>query len=166
MADLDGTDAAGREDGATTAMTTMPSEPVILASYFTLAGDVPPEVRPGSQVSPRDIAARIDAASAAGYRGIGLDKQDIAHWAGIHGTARIRRWLEDAGMEVVELEMLHDWYATGASRTASDALARLLLEWAGELGVRQLKVGTGFAGQTVDRPQLVAGFAELCARAS
>lgn len=41
-------------------------EPVILGSYLTLAGDVSPEVQPGSQVSPHDISVRIEAASAAG----------------------------------------------------------------------------------------------------
>ncbi len=147
-------------------MNTETWEPVILASYLTLAGDVPPEVRPGSQVSPRDIAARIDAASRAGYRGIGFDHQDLDHWVGIHGAARIRRWLDDAGMRVVELEMLHDWYATGAKRTASDALARRLLDRSAELGVRHVKVGTGFVGPTADRPQLIDGLAALCGAAA
>ncbi len=141
-------------------------DPVILASYLTLAGDVAPEVRPGSQVSRWDVAERIEAASAAGYRGIGFADQDLAHWTAVHGTARIRRWLDDAGIAVVELEMLHDWYAEGADRAASDALAQRLLTWSAELGARHVKVGTGFAGRTVDRSRLVAGLAELGAKAA
>jgi len=141
------------------------AEPVILASYLTLAGDVVPEVRPGSQLSPHDIAARIEAAGAAGYSGLGFALPDLEHWGGIHGGRQIRRWLEEAGIEVVELEMLHDWYAVGIRKEASDAMARRLFEWAGALGARHLKVGTGFSGEMMDRSQMVGGMADLCAKA-
>jgi len=139
---------------------------IFLANHHTLAGEVVPEVREGSQISPHDIATRIQAAGAAGYRGIGLANHDLAYWAGRYGCARIRGWLTDAGIEVVELEMLHDWYAEGAARAASNELAAQMLEWAGELRATHLKVGTGFQGHTTDRPHLVAGLNELCAKAA
>jgi sugar phosphate isomerase/epimerase len=141
-------------------------EPVYLASHLTLAGDVPPEVRPGSQISPHDIHARIAAASGAGYRGIGFADQDLTHWVQTYGTTRIRQWIDDSGIEVVELEMLHDWYAEGSARAASDALASRLFEWAAQLGARHVKVGTGFVGVTAKEDEVVEGLTGLCERAA
>jgi sugar phosphate isomerase/epimerase len=138
------------------------SAPVILASFYTLAGDVTPAIRGGMELSSRDVADRIEAASAAGYKGIGFADRDLGYWWNVHGPARIRRWLDESDLDVVELEMLHDWYAGGESRAASDARLKQLIEWAGELGARHIKVGTGFSGPTVERSQLVAGLAELC----
>jgi sugar phosphate isomerase/epimerase len=140
--------------------------PVILASFHTIAGQVQPEVREGNQVSPHDIAARIEAAAEAGYRGIGFADPDLAHYAQLHGIPQIRSWVEEAGIEVVELEMLHDWYAEGEAKAASDALAAQLIEWAGELGARHIKIGTGFSGLSAERSRLVAGLAELADKAA
>src|SRR5919198_4996002 len=136
--------------------------PVIVASFYTLAGDVTPAIRGGMELSSRDIADRIEAASAAGYRGIGFADRDLGYWWNIHGPARIRRWLDESDLDVVELEMLHDWYADGDARSASDARLKQLIEWAGELGARHIKVGTGFSGPDIERSKLVAGLAELC----
>jgi len=147
-----GVESAGTPDSA----------PVILASFYTLAGDVRPAIRGGMELSSRDVADRIEAASAAGYKGIGFADRDLGYWWNIHGPARIRRWLDESDLAVVELEMLHDWYAGGESRSASDARLRQLIEWAGELGARHIKVGTGFSGPNIDRSKLVAGLADLC----
>lgn len=136
-------------------------DPVILASYYTLAGDVTPAFRSGVEVSPHSVADRIEAASAAGYKGIGFADLDLGYWWKVHGPARIRRWLDESSLEVVELEMLEDWYADGEARAASDARRGQLLEWAGELGARHIKVGTGFGGP-IERSKLVDGLAELC----
>jgi sugar phosphate isomerase/epimerase len=135
--------------------------PVILASFYTLAGDVTPEFRPGTQVSPHDIAHRIEVAAAAGYTGIGFADLDFGYWSTFHGLARVRRWIEESGL-VVELEMLEDWWTEGEARAASDARRRQLIEWVGELGARHIKVGTGFGGP-IEQSALVEGFAGLCA---
>jgi sugar phosphate isomerase/epimerase len=84
----------------------------------------------------------------------------------IHGPARLRRWLDEAGIEVVELEMLDDWYTDGESRIAADARAQLVLGWAEELGARHVKVGTGYSCLEVPLVQLADGLTELCTRAA
>lgn len=145
--------------------TTAGDRPVILASYYTLAGDVTPAFRPGVEVSPRTIEDRIAAAAAAGYRGIGFADLDLGYWWKVHGPARIRRWLDESGLEVIELEMLDDWYADGEARAASDVRRAQLIEWAGELGARHIKVGTGFGGP-IERSRLVEELAGLCAEAA
>jgi len=147
-------------------LTMRPEEPVILASYLTLAGDVIPEVRPGNQISPFDIATRIEAAQAAGYRGMGFGLPDLDHWGTRHGAGTIRRWIDGAGIDVVELEMLHDWYHGGARKASSDAMADRLMEWASALGARHLKVGTGFTGEPVGRSRLADSLAELGTKAA
>lgn len=114
------------------------AEPVrLVASYFTLAGDLIPFA--GNAPARFDLAARADAAARAGYVGIGIETSDLVHNVERHGYAGMRRILADAGLGYIELEVLTDWFADGDRRAASDATRRLMLQAAQELGVAKIK---------------------------
>src|SRR5205085_2449962 len=85
---------------------------------------------------------RAGAASRAGYTGMGLVHQDLVHYAKRIGYAGIRRILADNGIRHVEVEFLNEWYAepSSAARIESDQVRAELLEAAGELNARNLKV--------------------------
>ena len=113
------------------------NEPKIIATYYTIAGNA----YPGAPVaSPFSLERRAAAAVAAGYHGMGLSGDDLAANVASHGTVGIRRILDDAGIQFLEIECLTDWFARGDARAASDKMRKLWLETAVEIGTRHIKV--------------------------
>lgn len=137
----------------------------LLASYWTLAGPV--ELHTGREWSLFDLTDRAAAASAAGFRGLGLWHADLLHLLEERGLRELRAILDDHGIEHVELEFLSDWFLDPGTdeRRRSDRLRRTLLEAAEVLGARHLKVGN-FAGRKVPVEMLTERFAGLCAEAA
>lgn len=137
----------------------------LLASYWTLAGPV--ELHTGREWSLFDVADRVAAAADAGFRGLGLWHADLLHLLQERGLHELRTILDDGGMVHVELEFLWDWFLDPGTeeRRRSDRLRRTLLEAAGVLGARHVKVGN-FAGRQVPVRLLTERFAELCAEAA
>lgn len=137
----------------------------LLASYWTLAGPV--ELHTGREWSLFDVADRATAAATAGFRGVGLWHADLLHILEERGLPELRTILDDAGIVHVELEFLSDWFLDPGTeeRRRSDQCRRALLEAAGVLGARHVKVGN-FAGRRVPVGQLTERFAELCADAA
>jgi len=138
----------------------LPTE--LLAAYWTLAGDVYPGAP--TEVSPIPLTDRAAAASAAGYTGMGLVHEDLVAVSAAIGYAGIRRILADHGIRHVEVEFLNDWDLDPASpaRRASDRVRAELLEAAGELGARNLKVSPHlFADPPPDVPRMRDAFATL-----
>ena len=61
----------------------MAQSPKLIASYFTIAGDLPfPD---GPFASPVSLRARAEAAAQAGYVGMGLYTDDLVHNLDLHG---------------------------------------------------------------------------------
>ena len=135
------------------------SAPELLATYFTLAGDVLPNA--ASCASPIPLGERLDAAQAAGFAGIGFNLDDAAVLRVRHGDAMLRRMLRDAGMRWIELEVLLDWFADGDRRVRADAARRAALEQAAALGAFQIKVAGDLAGDW-PRNRMAEAFAILC----
>jgi sugar phosphate isomerase/epimerase len=138
----------------------LPTE--LLAAYWTLAGDVYPGAP--TEISPIPLTDRAAAASAAGYTGMGLVHEDLVAVSAAIGYAGIRRILADHGIRHVEVEFLNDWDLDPASpaRRASDRVRAELLEAAGELGARNLKVSPHlFADPPPDVPRMRDAFATL-----
>lgn len=138
----------------------LPADPLMVATYFTLAGDVHPFAP--STVSPVPFAVRAEAAGQAGYRGIGLGAQDILHLMRTLGPREIRTIAHANGLEMIELEVLVDWYASGDRRTESDGLRAALLDAAAELGAVHLKVGGDLANGDWPIDGVIEDFAGLC----
>ena len=142
------------------------ADPVdLLASYWTLAGPV--ELHTGREWSLFDVVDRVTAAANAGFRGLGLWHADLLHILEERGLHELRTILDDGGMLHVELEFLWDWFLDPGTdeRRRSDQRRRALLDAAGVLGARHVKVGN-FAGRHVPVGLLTERFAELCVEAA
>jgi sugar phosphate isomerase/epimerase len=101
----------------------------------------------GDERSPFPLASRIATAARAGYRGFGIVHADLAADDGTDRLEVISRLLSENGMLHLELEMLNDWFATGARRAASDAVRHDLLRAAERLQPGQIKVGGEINGR-------------------
>ncbi|MFG2971135.1 sugar phosphate isomerase/epimerase family protein [Streptomyces sp. NPDC048288] len=135
----------------------------LLATCWTTAGDTAPDR--DDQRSPLSLRERVEAASAAGFSGIGLLYADLVEAEREYGLAGIRSLLEDNGLVHVELEFLTDWWTDGPRRTASDAVRGDLLKAAEALGARHLKVGPDVEDQPWNLDIWAAEFAILAAQA-
>ena len=143
----------------------MPTKNIeLLAAYWTLAGDTYPGAP--SEISPFSLQDRAQVASKAGWRGMGFVHADLMHNVDKLGIATVRNILQDNGIKHVEVEFLTDWHLDGERRAASDKMRDELLEMAGELGARSLKVAGGlFEDGPPDVPRMRETFALLCDRA-
>jgi len=142
-----------------------PDQVDLLASYWTLAGPV--ELHTGREWSLFDVVDRVTAAAKAGFRGLGLWHADLLHILQRRGLRELRTILDDGGMVHVELEFLWDWFLDPGTdeRRRSDQRRRALLDAAGVLGARHVKVGN-FARRRLPVGLLTERFAELCAEAA
>lgn len=125
--------------------------PKLIASYFTLAGDLIPFA--AADPSPWDLRPRAEAAARAGFVGMGIETNDLRHNVARYGYGGIRRILADAGLHYLEFEVLTDWFADGERRARSDCDREFLLRSAGELGANMIK--------TVGDIHLATGSADL-----
>ncbi len=137
----------------------------LLASYWTLAGPV--ELHTGREWSLFDVVDRVTAAANAGFRGLGLWHADLLHIREKRGLHELRTIIDDGGISHVELEFLWDWFLDPGTeeRRRSDQRRRALLDAAGVLGARHVKVGN-FTGRQVPVGLLTERFAELCVEAA
>jgi sugar phosphate isomerase/epimerase len=131
----------------------------LLATCWTTAGDAAP-LR-GDEQSPIPLRERVEAAATAGFRGFGLVYADLVVAERDDGMAGIRSLLDDNGLLHLELELLTDWWADGPRRRRSDEVRRKLLEAAGALGARHVKVAPDVSGEPWDHDRWVAEFAVL-----
>jgi len=131
----------------------------LLATCWTTAGDAAP-LR-GDERSPLPLRERVESAAAAGFRGFGLVYADLVVAERDYGMAGIRSLLDDNGLVHLELELLTDWWADGPRRRRSDEVRRKLLEAAGALGARHVKVAPDVSGEPWDHDRWVAEFAVL-----
>ena len=115
----------------------MPRKIELLAGYWTIAGDC--YAMGPSEVSPFPLKERVEAASAAGYTGLGLVHQDLVFNAKAMGYPLMKRMFDDHGIAHIEVEFLGDWFETGAKRETSDRVRKDLLEAAHALSARDIK---------------------------
>ena len=71
----------------------------LLASYWTIAGDVCPFA--SNEASPHDFRARVVAAANAGYRGIGLNHDDLVVVLSSYGVKEAKSILADHGSATI-----------------------------------------------------------------
>ncbi|MCI1756712.1 MAG: sugar phosphate isomerase/epimerase [Sphingobium sp.] len=138
----------------------MPLQPKLVASYFTVAGDV--AAMSESMVSPFPFRDRAEAAAKVGYIGIGLMQDDLRHSIDQYGYDGMRSILADNGLVHLELEILLDWFADGERRVASDKNRKFLLEAAARLGAKQIKVAGDVTGTEWPIEHMMESFSDLC----
>lgn len=133
----------------------------LLAAYWTIAGDVYPCA--STEISPFPLRDRAEAASRAGWSGLGLILDDAEHSVEKYGVSGVKKILEDTGMKYFELEILMDWYMDGDARAKSDTCRRCFIELGAELGMRNLKIGANpFDKNPADFARMTDEFAKLC----
>lgn len=135
----------------------------LLATCWTTAGDTGPHR--DEPASPLPLRERIEAASAAGFRGFGLLHGDLVAAGERYGLPAVRSMLQDNGIDHLELEFLTDWWAEGPRRQASDTVRRTLLTAAETLGARHLKIGPDVTDAPWDADNWAREFAQLCSEA-
>jgi len=135
----------------------------LLASYWTLAGDVDPTGAVGPDYSPFTFRERVESISRVGFTGMGIWHTDLYHTLQSTSLADMKRMLDDNGIRHLELEFLFDWFLPEGSekKVKSDEEKAKLLNAAEALGARHLKVGD-FFNTPVEMDQVVKGFAALC----
>jgi sugar phosphate isomerase/epimerase len=132
----------------------------VVATYWTLAGQVLPAS--GNEVSPFDFRSRVEAAAAAGYKGMGFVHDDLEAVRKSIGYPEMHRILAANGIDDVEVELIGDWFADGERRAKSDAVRGNLLSAASALGARRLKICGDAADAQWPKQVLIDAFAALC----
>ena len=134
----------------------------LIASYWTLAGSAEPHT--DKEYSTFDFKDRVEAASKAGFKGVGIWHSDLDHILERRTLKEMKKILDDNGMKYVELEFLRDWFVDGELKRQSDMERKKLLEASQALNAKQMKVGD-FERKKTPMPKLIEAFAELCAEA-
>jgi sugar phosphate isomerase/epimerase len=132
----------------------------LLASYWTIAGDVNPGTG-GREYSLFDFRDRVEAISRKGFKGMGIWHSDLDNILESRSLAEMKQIFEDNGIVHVEIEFLLDWFTDGEERKQSDLQRAKLLGAAEALGARHVKVGDFFNKQ-VEMDKVTESFAELC----
>jgi len=138
-------------------------ETSLLATCWTSAGDAASD-RVDLR-SPLPLRQRIEAASAAGFRGFGLLSADLPSAEVEYGLHGIRSMLNDNGITDLELEGIPYWWDDGPRREESDRIRHLLLTAAEELGARHIKVTPDGDDAPWNLEHWAAKLAELAAQA-
>ncbi|QIB65621.1 sugar phosphate isomerase/epimerase family protein [Kineobactrum salinum] len=136
----------------------------LLASFWTLAGDVSP--LDGSAISVNSLESRAAAAHKAGFVGLGLSIDDAKYNIEKYGKRTVRSLLRNYGIQHIELEPLFDWFVDGEQRAASDKVRETTWQLAEDLGAFQLKIGGDFSGADWPVERVTDEFATLCGQAS
>jgi sugar phosphate isomerase/epimerase len=134
----------------------------ILGSFWTIGVGADPL---GDQRCLHDFRRRVELASKAGFRGMGLWHTDIQEIRRKYSFVEMKQILNDNGITHIEVEWLLDWFCTDARREASDATRALLFEAAETLGARHMKIGD-LGNDCADVPRMTEEFATLCRQAA
>jgi sugar phosphate isomerase/epimerase len=128
--------------------------------YWTTSG-----VFPGvGEISRFDFKDRVEEAAKAGFKGIGIWHTDLEHIMLHRPLKDMKLILDDNDMKYVELEFLTDWFLDGERKRESDSRKRRLLEAAGVLHAKHIKVGD-FYNTPCSMSRIVESFAALCKEA-
>jgi sugar phosphate isomerase/epimerase len=119
----------------------MKKVPDLIACFWTIGGNY---VFGDDDHSPWDFRLRAEAASRAGYRGVGLKHADLMLTLKKYGYGGVRSILKDNNLRIDEVEALFDWFADGERRRASDIVRSDLLKAAEEFEAHHLKVAGDF----------------------
>lgn len=139
-------------------------EESLLATCWTSAGDAASDRL--DLRSPLPLRERIEAASAAGFRGFGLLSADLPAAEQEYGLKGIRTMLNDNGIVDLELEGIPYWWDDGPRREESDRIRHALLTAAEALGARHIKVTPDGDDAPWDPDRWAAKLAELAAQAN
>jgi sugar phosphate isomerase/epimerase len=132
----------------------------LMCLYWTTAGIFPGR----GEISRFDFKDRVQAATRAGFTGIGIWHTDLEHILQFRTLREMKKILDDNGIKHVELEFLTDWFLDGARRAESDSRRKRLFEASEALHAKHVKVGD-FYNATCPMHRIAEAFATLCQEA-
>lgn len=135
----------------------------LLATCWSSAGDAASDRL--DLRSPLPLRQRIEAASAAGFRGFSLLSADLPAAQKEYGLSGIQAMLDDNGIVDLELEGIPYWWDDGPHQEESNRIRRSLLTAAEALGARHIKITPDGDDAPWDRGHWAAKLAELAAQA-
>jgi sugar phosphate isomerase/epimerase len=135
----------------------------LLATCWSSAGDAASDR--ADLRSPLPLRERVEAASAAGFRGFGLLSADLPAAEEAYGLNGIRAMLDDNDIVDLELEGIPYWWDDGSQRAESDRIRHALLTAAEALGARHIKVTPDGDDAPWEPDHWAAKLAELAAQA-
>ena len=135
----------------------------LMATCWSSAGDAASDR--ADLRSPLSLRERIEAASAAGFRGFGLLSDDLPVAVAEYRLAGIKSMLADNGIVHLELEGIPFWWEDGPRRVESDRIRHGLLVAAEVLGARHIKVTPDGDDGPWHRGRWAEKFAELATQA-
>lgn len=135
----------------------------LIGSFWTLAGGAfPPESPPPCpEYCPFDLRERIEAASKAGFTGMGFWHTDLQNIVKTHTFEEMRTILEDNGIVNIEVEFLLDWFLDGERGQAAKEMQKFLMETAETLGANHIKIGD-FSNEECSLDKKTERFVEIC----
>jgi sugar phosphate isomerase/epimerase len=136
----------------------------VLGSYWTLAGGGA-EPHTDHEYCPWDLRERAEAASRAGFTGMGIWHADLTHTLKTRSLQDLKQIFDDNGIKHLELEFLQGWFAEGEERQASDIQRKRFLEAADVLRPHHIKVGS-FVKTSAPMQKMIDSFADLCSEAA
>jgi sugar phosphate isomerase/epimerase len=135
----------------------------LLATCWTWSGDSAPFR--GDEISPLDLRTRIETTAQAGWAGLGILHADLQQAKLQIGFGELKKIIAGAGISIIELEFLANWWTTGGPREESDRWRTLLFESAAALGATTIKVGGDLSPDPVALDVFTEAFAELASDA-
>ena len=139
--------------------------PELIASYWTLAGEVVPLGPPELEASRIDFKTRVAAAAQAGFCGIGLMLSDLQRIRTQYDYPTLRAILADHGMRHLEFEFLVGWIEGGEAGALAQKTLEELLDAAAQLGARHIKIGPDMQAKAWPEALMVERFSDVCAQA-
>jgi sugar phosphate isomerase/epimerase len=85
----------------------------LMCTYWTTAGIMPGE----GEISRFDFKDRVEAASKAGLKGIGLWHTDLQDILQKRSYTEMKSILDAYGMKYLQLEFLTDWFVSGEKKS-------------------------------------------------
>lgn len=141
------------------------TRPELIATYWTIAGDVEPLGPPEREASPFDFRLRVEAAARAGFCGLGLMESDLRKVRRQYNLPTMAAILADHGMRHLEFEFVVGWLEDGAVGAAAQTSFDYLLEAAAALGARQIKIGPDMNARSWPLAHMVERFKAMCMQA-
>jgi sugar phosphate isomerase/epimerase len=139
----------------------MPPDVDLMTLYWMTAG----VERRVSEISPYSFQDRVEAASSAGFRGVGLWHRDIEHCLQQLSLQEMKQILYDNGIRHIELAFVEDWFQDDERKRIADQRLRFLLEASAVLDARHIKVGD-FNNTPCPMTQIIDAFAAICNEAA
>ncbi|MEO8612725.1 MAG: sugar phosphate isomerase/epimerase [Chloroflexota bacterium] len=138
----------------------MKNKPDLMNLYWSSAGVFPGE----GEISPHDFRDRVEAASRAGFKGVGIWHTDLESTLTRYSLRDMKTILDDNDIKYLELEFLTDWFLDGGRKAESDSRKRRLFEASAALGAKHVKIGD-FYNTPCPMPRIIESFADLCTEA-